>query len=117
MPIYGTQNSKEQISRKTALSYKSEAVDFKNHLNSKISTMYANLKDSYRIYNIINKESLPQIQHMADLSSTSVKNGAELFVYTQILEKKLILDEQSINSVAAYHKYTAHLDALIGELK
>ncbi|MCF6340655.1 MAG: TolC family protein [Sulfurimonas sp.] len=117
LPIYGTENSKEQISRKMALSYKSEAIDFKNQLNSRIFDMHENLKDSYRIYNIINKESLPQIEHMTDLSSTSVKNGAELFVYTYILEKQLILNEQSINSVAAYYKSIANLDALIGEMK
>lgn len=115
LPLYGTERSQEEASRKIALATKSEALNYKNYISSQISDIYAKLKDSYRVYNIINKESLPQIKHMADLSSTSVKNGAELFVYTQMLEKKLILDEQSINSVASYHIATAALDALIGE--
>jgi outer membrane protein TolC len=117
LPIYGTEKSKEEFSRKMALASKKEAIDFKNHLKSKIFNMYAKLKDSYRVYNIINKESLPQIIHMSDLSSTSVKSGAELFVYTQVLEKKLILDEKNINAIVSYHKAVAYLDSLIGEIK
>lgn len=115
LPLYGTEHSKKEASRKILLAKESEALDYKNYISSKIFDMYAQLKDSYRVYNIINKESLPQIEHMADLSSTSVKSGADLFVYTQMLEKKLILDEQSINSIASYHRAAASLDALIGE--
>jgi outer membrane protein TolC len=117
LPLYGTEKSKTEASRKTALAKESEALDYKNSISSKVFDMYAQLKDSYAVYNIINKESLPQIEHMADLSSTSVKNGADLFVYTQMLEKKLILQEQSINAIVSYNSATASLEALIGENK
>lgn len=117
LPLYGTEKSKTEASRKTALAKESEALDYKNSISSKVFDMYAQLKDSYTVYNIINKESLVQIEHMADLSSTSVKNGADLFVYTQMLEKKLILQEQSINSVVSYNAAAASLEALIGENK
>ncbi len=115
LPLYGSERLKEEASRKIALAAKSEALNYKDLLTSKIFDMYAKLKDSYRVYNIINKESLPQIEHMVDLSSTSVRNGAELFVYIQILEKKLALDEQSVNSIASYYKAEASLEELIGE--
>ncbi|WP_321777244.1 TolC family protein [Sulfurimonas sp.] len=117
LPIYGTQNSKEELSRKISLASKSEAMDFKNSLHSQIGKYYAELQDSFRVYNIIEKESLPQIKHMFDLTNTAIKSGSELFIYIDLLAKKLQLDEQSIQAVAAFHKATASLDALVGEMK
>jgi LAS superfamily LD-carboxypeptidase LdcB len=114
LPIYGTQDSKEEASRKLSLASKSESVDFKNSLESQISEYYAQLQDSYRVYIIISKESLPQIEHMFDLTNTSIKSGSNLFVYIELLGKKLKLDEQSIEAVGAYYKANASLDALIG---
>ncbi len=115
LPIYGTQSSKEEASRKLSLATKSEVVDFKNSLDSKIGEYYAKLQDSFRVYNIIEEESLPQIEHMSDLTNTSIKSGSELFIYIDLLGKRLLLDEQSIQAVAAYYKATASLDALIGK--
>lgn len=117
LPIYGTQNSNEELSRKLSLASKSEAVDFKNSLDAQIGKYYAQLQDSFRVYNIIEKESLPQIKHMFDLTNTSIKSGSELFIYIDLLAKKLKLDEQSIQAVGAYHKAIATLDALTGEMK
>lgn len=114
LPIYGTQDSKEEASRKLSLASKSEAVDFKNSLDSKIVQEYEKLQDSYRVYNIIEKESLPQIEHMFDLTNTSIKSGSDLFIYIELLGKKLRLDEQSIEALSAYYKANASLDALIG---
>ncbi|WP_373036222.1 TolC family protein [Sulfurimonas sp.] len=114
LPIYGTQDSKEEASRKLFLATKSEAADFKNSLDSQISEYYAALQDSYRVYTIIAKESMPQIEHMFDLTNTSIKSGSDLFMYIDLLAKKLLLDEQSIKAVASYYRATASLDALIG---
>ncbi|WP_415396977.1 TolC family protein [Sulfurimonas sp. CS5] len=117
LPIYGTQDSKEEASRKRSLAAKSEVVDFENSLHTKVATQYARLQDSYRIYNIIEKESLPQIEHMFDLTNTSIKSGSDLFIYIELLAKKLRLEEQSIQAVASYYKITASLDALTGAQK
>lgn len=117
LPIYGTQDSKEEASRKRSLAAKSEVVDFENSLYTKVATEYARLQDSYRIYNIIEKESLPQIEHMFDLTNTSIKSGSDLFIYIELLAKKLRLEEQSIQAVASYYKITASLDALTGAQK
>jgi outer membrane protein TolC len=114
LPIYGTQNSKEEESRKISLAKKSEMLDFKNSLYSNISAKYAELEDSYKIYNIIEKESLPQIQHMFDLTNSSIKSGSELFIYIELLAKKLKLEEQKVQALATYKRTTASLDALIG---
>jgi outer membrane protein TolC len=117
LPIYGTQNSNEEASRKLSLATKSEAADFENLLHSQIAGYYASLQNSYRIYKIIENESLPQIEHMFDLTNTSIKSGAELFIYIDLLAKKLLLDEQSIKALSSYYKTTASLDALIGKLQ
>jgi outer membrane protein TolC len=115
LPIYGSERTKEEESRKIALSKKSETDDTKNRLKSQISTTYAELENSYNIYNILHEESIPQLEHMKNLTQNSLKSGAELFIYIQILEKKLTLDEQNIDAIFSYHKNLAILQELIGE--
>ena len=117
LPIYGSEISKQEMAKKIALSKKSETIDTKNKISSQIKATYANLISAYEIYNILQKESLPQLEHMKDLSSSSLKSGADLFLYTQMLEKKLILDEQNVDAIFSYHKTQASLQALIGEVK
>jgi len=117
LPIYSTQESNTQKSRKLALASKSEIVDIDNKNLAFIEQTYAKLEDSYRVYDIIQNQSMPQIEHMFELSSSSIKNGDELFIYIKLLEQKLSLDEKSIRVVTAYHKNIARLDALIGEMR
>ncbi|WP_455757149.1 TolC family protein [Sulfurimonas sp.] len=117
LPIYGTQDSKAEISRKLALAFKSEVVDADNSIKAQIIQTHAKLLSAYKIYDIIQNQSMPQIEHMFELSSSSIKNGDELFLYINLLEKKLTLDEKSIGIVAVYYKTEATLDALIGEMK
>ncbi len=114
LPLYGSENAQEQIARKLLLSQKSEQTDFKELLTSKIHKLYTQLQDSYRVYNIIQKESLPQVAHMFELSGSAISSGADLFLYTSMLEKKLKLEAQSINAQANYFKTLASLDALTG---
>ncbi len=115
LPIYGSEESKKEQSRKMALAQRSDIEDYKNRLTSKIYTLHAQLEDAYRVYTIIQKESLPQIEHMFELSSSAIVSGAELYLYVDMLERKLRLDEQSINAVASYYKTLASLDALTGD--
>jgi outer membrane protein TolC len=117
LPIYSTESYEQEVSRKTVLSKKSEVDNLKNKLSSQILAIYAQLKSSYEIYTILHEESLPQLEHMQQLSSSSIKTGADLFLYIQILEKKLSLDDQNIDAIASYHKNLALLEALIGEEK
>ena len=117
LPLYGTQDSKTEISRKQSIALKSEIVDFNNLIESKIVQTHAQLEDAYNIYEIIHKQSMPQIKHMFELSSSSIQNGSELFLYINLLTKKLSLDEKSIAIVAKFYKTKASLDALIGEMR
>lgn len=117
IPIYGTQDQQEEKSRKLSLASKNEVIDFNNLLVAQISEVHARLSNSYEIHRIIKHESMPQIEHMFELSSSSIKSGDELFLFIELLGKKLSLDEQNIGVVAAYHRDLAILDALIGEMK
>lgn len=117
LPIYGTQESQTELFRKLSLAKKSEITDFDNSLDVKIVNAHAKIKSSYEIYDIIQNQSMPQIEHMFELSSSSIKSGDELYIYISLLEKKLSLDEKNIKIIAQYHKAQATLDALIGEIK
>lgn len=117
LPLYGTQDLQIQKAKKIALSSKSEIVDFDNLLDSQIAELHSQIEDAYRVYDIIHNQSMPQIEHMFELSSSSIKNGEELFIYINLLERKLALDEKSIAVVASYNKYLAELDSLVGAMQ
>ncbi len=114
LPLYGSEENQEHIARKLLLAQKSDVNDYKELITSKIYKLHAQLLNSYRIYNIIQNKSLPQVEHMFDLSSSAINSGADLFLYTDMLERKLKLDAQSINAQANYYKTLASLDALTG---
>lgn len=116
LPIYGTEKSKEQASRKISLSSKSDMNNFKNLLYAEITETHSKLLHSYKVYNILQNDSLPQIEHMFDLTNASIKSGSDLFIYIDMLQKKLALDEQSIDAVASYYKALSSLEAMIGEM-
>jgi len=117
LPLYGTQESHVQKAKKLLLASKSNIVDFDNLLDSKISQVYAKIESEYKVYNIIQKQSLPKIEHMFALSSSSIKNGNKLSIYIDLLERKLALDEKSIDAVASYNKDLAQLESLVGARK
>jgi outer membrane protein, heavy metal efflux system len=114
LPIFGSQEIATQKARQNLLSKESEKQDFNKRLSAQIHESYAQMQEAFKIHNIITSESMPQIEHMFDLSSSSIKSGDELFLYVELLEKKLALDAQNIKVIAAYHKSLASLDAYIG---
>jgi len=116
LPLYGTERLNSEIARKEALSSVSASLDYKAFLKSEIRANYAKLKEAYRIYNIIQRKSLPQLEHMLELSASAIEEGADLSTYTNILEQKLSLEEESISMKAEYMRTKAKLKALIGGL-
>lgn len=114
LPLYGREELNSQIAKKEALSSISESIDYKAYLKSEIRASYARLTEAYRIYSIIQNKSLPQLKHMLELSSSAIKEGADLFAYTNILEQKLALEEESISIKAEYLRTKAKLKALTG---
>jgi outer membrane protein TolC len=116
LPLYGSEKLKTEAARIEVLAAASASLDFKSSLQSEIETMYAKLMETYTIYNILNNETLPQLEHMFDLTQASIQQGGDLFAYTNLLEQKLDLEEESISIKAEYFRTTAKLKSLIGEL-
>ena len=116
MPLYGTEELNSEIARKETLATQSAALDYKSFLDSEIHANFTKIREAYRIYNIIQVKSLPQIDHMLELSSAAIEEGADLFTYTNILEQKLALEEESIAIKAEYQRTKAKLKALTGEI-
>jgi outer membrane protein TolC len=115
-PIYGTEEKNSEIARMAVLEAKSQSIDYKYALINEIETLYITLNEAYKIYNIIQNESLPQLEHMFELSQSSIQNGADLFTYTSLLEQKLALEEERIAIKGSYLRTEAKLKSLIGEI-
>ena len=116
LPIYGSESENSESARKVVLSKASASQDYMERLRGEVSGLYAELEDAYAIHRIINDESMPQIEHMFELTSASVKSGQDLFIYIDLLKQKLALDEQLIKATVRFNKTEASLDAMMGEM-
>ena len=117
LPIYGSEDYKQEKARQMSLVAKSLKQDTKIVINSEFKTAYAQMKSAYEIYHIIQDEALPQIAHMFELSDASISTGGDLFKYIDILTQKLKLEQKSVAAVALYNRSNAKLTALSGELQ
>jgi hypothetical protein len=116
LPIYGSEDYKEEEARKLTLSAISLKEDTKIAIDSDFKAAYIQMKSSYEIYHIVHDEALPQVEHMFELTSSSIATGGDLFKYIDILIKKLKLEQRSIAAVAAYNRAEAKISALQGDL-
>ena len=117
LPIYGSEDSKLQKARSLALSVKSQENDTQLSINSTLKVYFSQMKSSYKIYHIIQDDALPQVEHMFELSSSSISTGSDLFKYIDVLFQKLKLEQKSINAVVSYNKAYAKISQLSGALK
>ena len=117
LPIYGSEDSKLQKARSLALSVKSQESDTEISINSTLKVYFSQMKSSYEIYHIIQDDALPQIEHMFELSNSSISTGSDLFKYVDVLIQKLKLEQKSINAVSSYNKAYAKISQLSGALK
>jgi len=117
LPIYGTEDYKEEEQRGLILSTKSQKRDVELKVDAEFMSIYMQMKSEYEIYHLIHDDALPQIEHMFELSNSSISAGGDLFKYIDILEQKLKLEQKSISAVASYNRANAKISALRGELK
>lgn len=117
LPIYGSEDYKEEEARALVLSVASKKTDTQIFVNAELETYYAQLLSSYEIYHIIQDEALPQVAHMFELSSSSISIGADLFKYIDVLFQKLDLEQKSIQAIANYNLAKAKIAQLTGELQ
>jgi len=117
LPLYGSEDLKEQKARSLALSLESQKMDSEISLNSKLKVYFAEALSSYEIYHIIQDDALPQIEHMFELSNSSISTGADLFQYIDVLVQKLKLEQKSINAISSYNRAYAKISQLSGALQ
>ncbi len=117
LPMYGKEDVLEEKAKVEELQTQAKRKDIENFVDNKIKEQYAILKAQYWIYKIITEETMPQILHMLELSESMLSSGASLFEYIDILERKLRLDEQRIESVAKFYSAQAKIEELKGELR
>ena len=117
LPIYGTEDYREQEAKTLLLSAKSLKKDVKVAVESEFQRAYLQMKSAYDIYQIIHEEALPQVEHMFELTNSSISTGGDLFKYIDILVQKLKLEQKSISAIENYNRAKAKILALSGELK
>ena len=117
LPIYGTEDAKEEKERAILLEKRSRQNDVELAVIAQIKLYYEQMLASYEIYHIIQDEALPQVAHMFELSSSSISVGSDLFKYIDVLFQKLDLEKKSIKAVANYKRAQAQISQLRGELQ
>lgn len=115
LPIYGSEDLKEEEQRAKLVALQSEQTDIRLSVHSELEVYYAQMSSAYDIYHIVQDEALPKVEHMFELSNASVTTGADLFKYIDVLFTKLSLEKKSINAIAEYYKSEAKIAALTGE--
>jgi len=117
LPIYGTEEAKKEIERATALSISSAKNDTKIAINSELQAYFAQMLSAYEIYHIVQDDALPQVEHMFEISNSSISTGSDLFKYIDVLFQKLSLEKKSIYAVGNYNRAEAKIAQLQGETK
>lgn len=115
LPVYGTESVKEQISRERVLERSRDKEAVYLQLEASMRQKYAEMTKSLEVWKVIHDESLPQLNHMFELSEASIRNGEDLFRFTELLKQKLQLELQQSRSIAEFYRAQAELDLLIGK--
>ena len=117
LPVYGSEKLKSQRQRKKLFESQSILNNTERKIQSELEAHYAYMRQAHITYTILTKESMPQIEHMFDLSSSSITVGGDLFKYIDLIKQELRLEEQRISAVAEYYKHYASIEALLGVQK
>jgi len=117
LPIYSSEEYKEEKQRLLLLSSKAQKEDTKESVKATLEVYYAQMLSSYTIYHIIQDESLVKLSHMFELSNSSIAAGGELFKYIELLFFKLSLEKRAIQSVSNYKQFEAKVAQLKGEIR
>ncbi|MDD5160756.1 MAG: TolC family protein [Sulfuricurvum sp.] len=115
LPVYGTESVKEQINREKVLERSRDKEAAYLQLEASMRQKYAEMRKASEVWKVIHDESLPQLNHMFELSEASIRNGEDLFRFTELLKQKLQLELQQSRSVATFYRAQAELDLLVGK--
>jgi outer membrane protein TolC len=117
LPVYGSEDAKEQIAKQQLLEQEYDHSDLKRKVQSDFDTAVASLQSSYERYRILSDESLPKLEHMFELASASISTGDDLERYIGLIERKLMLEKQRIAAIAEFSAARATLNALTGVIR
>ena len=115
LPVYGTQKSEEEEQRVLLMERRLMAADSRKRVAARLLGLYAEAESSRKIVEIIEKESLPQIEHMFDLIRSEIAAGGDLYRFIDLVEQKLRLDSEAITARAKYFITLAKIEAVLGE--
>jgi len=115
LPIYGTESTKAQIVQEKALERNREKEVTRLQLEAALRQKYAEVRNAQEIWRVIHEESLPQLNHMFELSEASIRNGDDLFRFTELLKQKQQLELQQVRAVSTFYRSLADLDLLTGK--
>ncbi|BBG65339.1 heavy metal RND efflux outer membrane protein, CzcC family [Hydrogenimonas sp.] len=115
LPVYGTEKSLEEEQRVALAAQKLMVIDSKRRVAARLEKLYARAKSSREILHIIEKESIPQIDHMFDLIRSEIAAGGDLYKFVDLVEQKLKLDAEAISARAKYYMTLAEIEAILGE--
>jgi len=117
LPVYGTEEHKEQKERLLVLEAESLKKDTSISLNATLKIYIAEMLSSYEVYHIIKNNALAELDHMFDLSNSSISTGSDLFEYIDTLFIKLSLEKKSIDAITKYNLAQAKISQLMGALQ
>ena len=106
---------KEQISREKVLERSRDKEAAYLQLEASMRQKYAEMLKASEVWKVVHNESLPQLNHMFELSEASIRNGEDLFRFTELLKQKLQLELQLSRSMVAFYRAQAELDLLVGK--
>lgn len=117
LPIYSKEDKELQKAKIAKLEAQKREADVENALLHRFEEEYALLQAQYEIYKIIKKDTMPQIEHMLEISESMIQSGTSLFEYIGILERKLKLEEQAVDAVTKFYIAKSKIEELRGDLK
>jgi len=115
LPIYGTESTKEQIVREKLIERTRDKEVTRLQIEAALRQKYADVVNASEIWKVIHEESMPQLGHMFELSEASIRNGEDLFRFTELLKQKQQLQLQQVRAIGNFYRALADLDVLIGE--
>lgn len=116
VPLYGNEALQIEQTKLQALFHEQKLHDATAKINEQIHILYAKLQISFDTHEILSTQSLPHIAHMFEVAHAKIKAGGDLLKYIDILDKKLDIEAQLLNTQADFYQTWAALDALIGAL-
>ncbi len=117
LPVYGKQGIEIEKRKALRLSQISKVSDTKLKLYAQLQQLYYTMQNAQNRYEIITKQSLPQLEHMFDLSGSSVSTGAGLFQYIDLLKQHLNIEKKRIQAIGDFHRARAAIGEIIGETR